>query len=144
MCCCSTLSGSARPVTKSFPALHSNVAAIAGLVFRIATLQMEPGLLVAFLVQVVEQGGVTGCRKLTREFVETRKQRQETGFRISGGHAGYGGFELDESVEELLFSIGHDSLVAWFAVWCEKICASVVGLTMSRGGSTALPVPKRH
>ncbi len=61
------------------------MTAISNLIFRIAVLQKQPRLLVAFLVQIMQQRRVGIARQLLRQFINAREQRQRLGFGLATG-----------------------------------------------------------
>src|ERR1035437_9954262 len=86
------------------PPHHSNMAAIARLIFPLAAFEKQPRLLVAFFVQVVEQRRVGVARKLAGRFVQAREQRQQAGFGIRRRHGLDGFSQLRERREQFIFN----------------------------------------
>ena len=79
--------------------------AVAGPVFRVAALQMEPGLLVTFLLQIMQQRRIGVGWQLSGQFVNARKELEQVRFGIGRGHGLDGGVQFVEGVEEA-FSTG--------------------------------------
>ena len=78
------------------------MATVADLVFRVASLQKEPRLLVAFLVQIMPQRRVGAGRQLRGQFVNAREQRQQAGLGIRRGEAFDRFVQSRQSGEQLL------------------------------------------
>ncbi len=70
-------------------------------------LQPKPRLLVTFLMQKVEQiwRGVLG--KLAGQFIEARKNREQTGLRICRRHRFHGGIQFDKRLKNGAFGFAH-------------------------------------
>src|SRR5882672_9497977 len=66
--------------------VSSNMAAVSDLILCVAILQKQPRLLVAFLVEVMQQRRIGVARQLFRQFVNAREQRQQARFWIRRGH----------------------------------------------------------
>jgi hypothetical protein len=77
--------------------------AVAGPVFRVAALQMEPGLLLTFLLQIMQQRRIGVGWQLFCQFVNARKEPEQVRFWIDRGHGFDGGIQFAEGVEEAFF-----------------------------------------
>jgi hypothetical protein len=77
--------------------------AVSDLVFGVAALQKQPGLFVAFLVQIMEQRRVGVAGQLFGQFVKAVEERQEVRFGIRGGHRLDRVFQFDKRAEQIFF-----------------------------------------
>lgn len=79
-------------------ALVVHMAASPQLVFGVATFQAQPGLLVALLVKIMQQGGIRLWGQLVRQLVDLRKEGRKVRLRIGGANGCDRVFEVEQSV----------------------------------------------
>lgn len=72
---------------------------MARLILRISTLEPEPGLLVAFLVEVMEQVRTRSGRKLRGEIVQLSKEGQQIRLGTASGNGSDCTLQLQEAVQ---------------------------------------------
>ena len=94
--------------------------AISHLVFGVAALQIEARFFVAFLVQIMEQGGVGVARQLAGQIVNVHEQGHEVRFGVGRGHGFDGAVQVHERVEQLFIQ----------RMFHSQILSSLGGLTM--------------
>jgi len=103
----------------------SNMPAIPRLIFRLAILQPEPRLLVAFLVQIMQQLRVGIARELLCQFVNACEQRQQARLRLGRRHRFDGGVQSHDGMEQIFFERSfHFQNGRWAA---KAVTASVSG-----------------
>jgi hypothetical protein len=77
------------------------VPAVSDFIFGVAALQIEAGFFVAFLVQIMEQGGVGIAWQLAGQIVNVIEQGHEIGLGIGGGHGLDGVVQIHKRVQQL-------------------------------------------
>ena len=76
---------------------------VAYLVLGLAPLQIKAGLLMAFLVKIMEEVWIRIARKLLDQRVDLRKKRQQAGFRPGRGQGLDRVFQFEQSVQQCVF-----------------------------------------
>lgn len=77
--------------------------AIASRIFRVASLQPEPRLLVTFLVHIMQQRRVGIARQLLRQLIEPRKDRQQIRLWIRRRHYFDGVVQFHQRIQQRFF-----------------------------------------
>lgn len=83
------------------------VATVSALIFSIPPLKIETGLLITFLVQIMQQIGIRGRWKLSGHVIDFLEQRQQIRFWMGRRHLRHRAFEFQQSVEKLWITIFH-------------------------------------
>lgn len=88
--------------------------AIPRLVFGIAALQIKPCLLIAFLMQIMQQRRVRIARHLLRQFIQPVEKWHEIWFRIRARHRLHGVFQFNQRTQQILFQgIFHKQILSF-------------------------------
>lgn len=72
-----------------------------------AAFQFGAGLVVTFALQEMQQFGIGGAGQLSREFIEPREPRQQTGLGIRLGHSFHRRLQGDECLQQLFLDLTH-------------------------------------
>jgi len=77
-------------------------------ILGIAPLQKQPRLLVAFLLQIMEQLRVCAARELAGEAVNSFENGQQIGLRFRRRHAFNGGIQFNKRLQNSIFCLVHN------------------------------------